>query len=148
MNAMAKTLLDDMFARAMTGQADQVGEEMKLLYGTYASEFLPVIQSVKPLLEAVGGDVSEVVAMIAAGFNAGAENANLQAEANRSNALKAAARMRKLKAYTTAGFTREEAMAFILADAAAIQTAMRQALTQASGSAKASRPAPKQTTGT
>ncbi len=141
MNAMAKSLLDDMIARAMAGEANQVGEEMKLLYGTYAGQFLPVLQSFKPLLEAVGGDVSEVVAVIAAGFNTGAENANLQAEAARSNALKAAARMRKLDAYTKAGFTREEAMAFILADAAAIQTAMRQALT--SNASKTSRPAPK-----
>jgi hypothetical protein len=124
----AQNLFKRMMALAMTGKDAEVGEAMKEFYGSYADDLLLALKSFKPLLEAIGNDSGEVLAMLAASLSAAAENQSLQTEAARMIALKAAARKRKLDAYIKSGFTRAEAMSFILADTAAVQTAIRQAI--------------------
>ena len=88
------------------------------LYESVVGKYRPVIQAAPLLVGKVAGDAAPIVTAILKGVNDVVENSEFKAEIERARGIRATNRRDNYKAYTKAGFSRAEAMALVLVDAA------------------------------
>ncbi len=88
------------------------------LYDTVVGKYRPAIQAAPMLAGKIAADAVPIIEAVLKGVNDVVENPEIEAELQRSREIRAAARRENYKAYTEAGFSRAEAMALVLVDAA------------------------------
>lgn len=88
------------------------------LYEGVVKKYRPIIRVLPNVSDKISKDVTPVIVAGLKLAHTVAEDAGLQAEVERGKKLKALNRFKSLTAYEGAGFTRNEAMALILADIA------------------------------
>lgn len=118
----ALTALERLFIEAdLKGTSVDDVELLRLaneVYDAYAGEFRPIVAALPAFGEKVGNDIVPIFVALLKVWNANVGNADLQAEIAKANAASAKMRFASFRAHVEVGFTEEQAMAFVLQDAA------------------------------
>jgi hypothetical protein len=98
---------------------DDIMKIINLFYEEYVGQYRPFVELLEPTLEMVFKDIAPIIAGSLSGIsNALQDNEKVQAVVSEWRKNRAQGRMRNLNAYVEAGFTRDEALALVLQDAA------------------------------
>lgn len=110
---------------AMAGLAGRMNADtLAEMYEDVVEPYRDVLQGLPKIFDQVGEDAAPLAAAFLKTCCDIAERQDVEAQLQRGRQIRAQTRFASLSAYTDAGFSREEAMTLVLADATYVRKAM------------------------